>query len=119
MSQVVRAALVVAAVWSILSASYIYSAFVGRVPNDAGMLVAIFAHPTYLLLMPYYEELRSASASWLHQPVDDRFAMEFDAITGWLMGCLQYGSVAGFLTWLRKAIQHFAAPGDLTKNDAP
>ena len=105
MTQVWRAVLIAVVAWSILSASSIYSAFVGRVPNDSGMLVAIFAHPTYLVLMPAYESLRSIAAAWLHHPVDDRFAMEFDAITGWLMGCLQYGAVAALLTMLRKAAQ--------------
>jgi hypothetical protein len=105
MTKVWRAVLIAVVAWSILSASSIYSAFVGRVPNDSGMLVAIFAHPTYLVLMPAYESLRSIAAAWLHHPVDDRFAMEFDAITGWLMGCLQYGAVAALLTMLRKAAQ--------------
>ena len=102
MIRVRRAVLIAIVTWSILSGWYMGFAFFGRVPNDSGMLVAIFAHPTYLLLKPSYESLRSVAAVWLQCPMDDRFAMEFDAITGWLIGCVQYGAITGLLAMLRK-----------------
>jgi hypothetical protein len=96
-----RAGCIAALAFSVIVANGVYQAFYGRVPNDSGMITAIIAHPTYLLLTPFYESLRGFLADSLHRPVDDRFAMEFDAISGWLMGCLQYGAVAA-LVWGRR-----------------
>ncbi|MGA9031519.1 MAG: hypothetical protein WB402_03245, partial [Sulfuricaulis sp.] len=63
-----RAGYIAVITYTVIVAVPIYTAFMGRVPNDAGMIVAISAHPTYFLLMPYYESLRGVLATWLHVP---------------------------------------------------
>jgi len=112
-----RAGLIAAVIYTVIAAVPIYQAFFGRVPNDAGMIVAISAHPTYFLLMPYYEAFRGTLAAWLQLPVNDRFAMEFDAITGWLIGCLQYGAPFSIIFIKRQAAQQ-GVPADDSVNAA-
>mgnify|MGYP003605525160 CR=1 FL=1 len=67
----------------------------GRVPNDAGMFTFILSFPTSLATALFdYDGLRTYVASIANVPVDDRFAMIFDAFFGWFCGCVQYGGLA-------------------------
>jgi hypothetical protein len=97
-----RIALIASAIYTVLVGFFLWHAFFGRVPNDAGMLVVASALPTSLVAdAVQLERLREPIATLLHQPVTDRLAMSFDASVGWLMGCIQYSliAVAGHRVW--------------------
>jgi hypothetical protein len=84
------------AIFTLAMLPLIWGASYGRVPNDSGIIAMIAAFPTSLLFSKAldYSALREASALFLGLPVNDRFAMVFDAFVGWLLGCFQYGSIA-------------------------
>jgi hypothetical protein len=68
------------------------------------MIIAITSFPTLMLADPFYESAQSFVASLLSVPINDRFAMEFDATVGWVLGCIQYGLLAGLIRgWWRGA----------------
>jgi hypothetical protein len=93
-----RAAAIACLAYTLLIAFFVWQAFFARTPNDAGMFVLFSALPTSLLA-DWFRPLRESLASLLQLPVNDRFAMSFDATLGWIMGCLQYGILA--VVWRR------------------
>jgi hypothetical protein len=100
MKPLAHSALKACLIYTLLISFFMWQAFFMWTPNDAGMLVSFTAMPTSLLAK-YIWPLRQPLADLLNLPVNDRFAMSFDAITGWFFGCLQYGSLAAIITKLR------------------
>ena len=90
MKQDLRIALIACLVYTAIIAFFAWQAFFGRTPNDAGMLVVFSAFPTSSLASPLWQ-LRELLATALHLSANDRFAMSFDAVAGWFLGCPQYG----------------------------
>jgi hypothetical protein len=90
-----RIALIASAIYTALVSYFLWAAFFGRVPNDAGTFVFFSSLPTSLLAdATQFWRLREPVAVLLHQPVTDRVAMSLDASVGWLMGCIQYSLIA-------------------------
>jgi len=88
-----RTAFIACLVYTALVTVFALQAFFGCTPNDAGILIVMSAFPTSSLTSSIWQ-LREPLAAALHLSVNDRFAMSFDAILGWLLGCFQYGILA-------------------------
>jgi hypothetical protein len=97
-----RVAALTSATYTLIIGFLLWQAFFGRTPNDAGMTVFLSAFPTSLLAESSWH-LREPIAAALHQPVTDRLAMSLDAVTGWLVGCIQYSVLAVLGTKIARA----------------
>jgi len=111
MKAVLRLTVFTSAAYTLLASRFLWLAFFGRVPNDAGIILLILALPTSLLAnIAQFWRLRTAIALLLHQPVTDRLAMSLDAAVGWFMGCVQYSLIALVCSSIWRFIRRRHAP---------
>jgi hypothetical protein len=88
---------------------FLWHAFFGQAPNDAGIIIFFLAIPATLLTEFFdYGHFCDAIAAALHQPVSDRFAMSLDATVGWALGCIQYSAIG---VMLRKDFRNIKRSG--------
>ena len=94
-----RAACIAVALYSLLVSLFVWQALFARAPNDAGILVSLSALPLSAIAQDG-SIVREFLVHALGLPETDRFAMAFDALWGWILGSVQYGALAAFVSWL-------------------